>query len=348
MTASPLRQPTDGLMAATTPPLPVYVLEFAGEDDALASREARSVATTVDRIAPGLATAWDLDTDRVSGLALTRHASRLIGRTDATIATARELLAATDIDRTGTVAVRARDVRGTTGVDTQAVERTLGDTLIDRGLVVDLENPENELRALFADGVCVLGWLVAESVRDFGDRKPTDKPFFQPGSMDPLLARTLVNIAGAGPGRTILDPMCGTGGLLVEAGLVGARVVGMDVQRKMVRGTYRNLDHYRLPESAAVIRGDVTRLPIGTDTVDGVVFDAPYGRQSKIVGDLASLLDGALAEARRVAPRAVVVADRPWSAVARDAGWTVVSTYERRTHRSLTRHIMVLEAGADA
>lgn len=346
--ASLLRQPTDGLMAATTTPLPVYVLEFAGEDDALASREAGSVATAIDRIVPGLATARDLDTDRVAGLALTRRASRLIGRTDATIAAARELLVASDIDRLGTVAVRARDARGTTGVDTRVVERTLGGTLTERGFEVDLESPDHELRALFADGVCVLGWLVAESVRDFGDRKPTDKPFFQPGSMDPLLARALVNIAGAGPGRTILDPMCGTGGLLVEAGLVGARVVGMDVQRKMVRGTHRNLDHYHLPESAAVIRGDATRLPIATDTVDGVVFDAPYGRQSKIVGDLASLLEGAMAEARRVAPRAVVVADRRWCRVARDAGWSVENTYERRTHRSLTRHIMVLEDGDDA
>lgn len=58
------------------------------------------------------------------------------------------------------------------------------------------------------DSVCALGWLAAESVRDFGTRAPTDKPFFQPGSMDPLLARAVANVAGARSGATILDPMC--------------------------------------------------------------------------------------------------------------------------------------------
>lgn len=322
----------------------MYVLEFAGEDDVLATLEAGTAAATVERVAPGLATARELRLDRVSGLAFTRRASRLIGRTDASVEAALALLEGVPIDhhRTGTVAVRARDVRGTAGVDGREAERALGADLTDRGFAVDLEDPDHELRAVFADDVCLVGWLEAESVRDYGDRKPTDKPFFQPGSMDPLLARALANLAGAAPGRSILDPMCGTGGLLVEAGLVGARAVGVDAQRKMVRGARRNLTHY-LSGSFDLVRGDATRLPLGDNAVDGVVFDAPYGRQSKIVGDLEPLVSGALTEAHRVAPRAVVVGDRNWTAAARRAGWQVAATHERRTHRSLTRHIAILD-----
>jgi tRNA (guanine10-N2)-dimethyltransferase len=40
----------------------------------------------------------------------------------------------------------------------------------------------------------------------------------------------------------------------------------------------------------------------------------------------------------------VIVGDRPWIEAAREADWTVESTFERRVHRSLTRHIAVLEA----
>ncbi|WP_435334144.1 methyltransferase domain-containing protein [Haloarchaeobius sp. TZWWS8] len=351
----------------------MYLLELGGEDDAFAACEARNAATGVERIATGLATAGSVATDRARGLAYTHRVSDLVGRTDAAIDSAVALLDAAPVDRAGTVAVRARDVRGETGISTSEAERALGGVLVDRGFSVDLDDPDHELRAVFASlpdderadeeagsdatteageaGVCALGWLTAESVRDFGDRMPTDKPFFQPGSMDPLFARAVVNIAGAGPGQTLLDPMCGTGGVLVEAGLVGADVVGTDAQEKMVRGAATNLSHFLDDDGHAigtagdwhVCRGDGTALPLRDDTVDAVVFDAPYGRQSKIeTHALDDLVAGALTEARRVAERCVVVADRSWVEQARDAGWSVDATFERRVHRSLTRYVLVL------
>ncbi|WP_439028760.1 methyltransferase domain-containing protein [Haloarchaeobius sp. DT45] len=351
----------------------MYLLELGGEDDAFAAREAANAATGIDRIGVGLATAGSVAPDRVRGLAYTHRVSELVGRTDADIDSAVTLLDAAGIDREGSVAVRARDVRGATGISTSDAERALGQVLVDRGFTVDLDDPDHELRAVFAPleepddeqppddaepaageaGVCALGWLEVESVRDFGDRMPTDKPFFQPGSMDPLLARAVVNIAGAAPGQRLLDPMCGTGGVLVEAGLVGADVVGTDAQEKMVRGATENLSHFLdTPTSAIgdpgewhVCRGDATRLPLRDDAVDAVVFDAPYGRQSKIeTHALDDLVAGALTEARRVADRCVVVADRSWVTQARDAGWTVQETFERRVHRSLTRYVVVLSA----
>jgi tRNA (guanine10-N2)-dimethyltransferase len=320
----------------------VYGLELAGEDDAFAAREAACAATAVDVVAPGLATARGVDSDRLRTLAYTRRASRLLGRCDAAVGAARTVVETATVDRSGTVAVRARDVRGTAGIDSRRAEREVGAALVDRGFAVDLDDPDHELRVCFAGDICLLGWLVAESVRDYGDRTPTDRPFFQPGSMAPLDARAVVNLAGAGPGATVLDPMCGTGGILIEAGLVGARPVGIDAQPKMVRGARRNC-RASLDRDAHLCRGDATALPLADDAVDGVVFDAPYGRQSKIARhSLTELVSGALAEAIRVAPRAVVVADRPWREPAENAGWTVDRVFERRVHRSLTRHVHLL------
>lgn len=323
----------------------VYVLELAGEDDRFAAYEARNAVTDVEGRASGLAVARSIVPDRLQGLAFTHRASRIVGQTDASVASARHLVESSRLDRAGSVAVRARDVRGTAGIDTRFAEHELGSVLVDRGFTVDLDEPDHELRALFADDVCVIGWLIAESVRGFDARAPTDKPFFHPGSMDPLLARALVNIAGTRPGRRILDPMCGTGGLLVEAGLLGAHVVGIDAQRRMVHGALRNLRHYLDEDTFAVGQGDAARLPIVDDGVDAVVFDAPYGRQSKVEGrELSDLIAGALNEARRVAPRAIVVGDRSWDSTARETGWRIEATFERRTHRSLTRHVHVLTA----
>jgi tRNA (guanine10-N2)-dimethyltransferase len=399
--------------AAPTPA--VYVLELGGQDDRFARREAESACSAVEPLGTGLATARGV-TDRVRGLAFTQRAAELVGRTAPRIEDAVTLLDAAAFAREGSVRVRARDVRGLTDVDTKQAERDLGQVLVDRGFTVDLEDPDHELRALFAappghddaddgtvtigiddtrdvevvehegtadtselggldgpggeePGVCALGWLTAESQRDFGDRQPTDKPFFQPGSMDPLLARALANIAGARPGRTLLDPMCGTGGLLAEGALVGADVVGIDAQYKMVRGATENLAYYLGreedangegtpdglsgaaddPGDAAVCRGDARRLPIageeGEGPIDAVVFDAPYGRQSWASDELSAVVGDALAEARRVARRAVVVGDRPWTDAAEAAGWTVTDRFDRRVHGSLVRHVLVLTAG---
>jgi tRNA (guanine10-N2)-dimethyltransferase len=316
----------------------VYLLELAGDDDAFAVREAESRCSAVELLAPGLATSRGVV--RPETLAYTRRVCRLLGTCDPAVDDAAVTLEAAAVDRTGSVAVRARDVRGLTDIDTQAVERRLGSILVDRGFDVDLDDPDHTLVALFSE-TAALGWLEAETTRDFTARQPTEKPFFQPGSMDPMDARALANIAGAGPDARLLDPMCGTGGILVEAGLAGADVVGVDAQRKMVEGARTNLAHYL--GSVGVVRGDATRLPFADGGFDGAVFDAPYGRQSKIEGvSLESLVGDALDEVRRVADRAVVVGDRPWDDAADAAGWTVESRFERRVHRSLTRYVHVL------
>nr|WP_221886645.1 THUMP domain-containing protein [Halonotius roseus] len=359
-------------------------MELAGDEDAFAAYEAGSAASAVDVVAGGVATARGIDTEGVRRLAYTHAASELIATTDADIEAAAAALRAAKIDREGSVAVRARDVRSQTGVSTQAAERQLGGVLVDRGFAVDLDNPDHELRVLFAgdDGVddddadgdgndgadgddnngadddndncCLIGWLAVESRRDYGERRPTDRPFVQPGSMAPLDARALVNIAGAGPETTVVDPMCGTGGLLLEAGLVGSDVIGIDAQWKMARGSRENLAGLReetdkgFDGNVSVLRGDATALALIDDVADAVVFDAPYGRQSKIARhELDELVGGALREARRIAPRAVVVADRAWDDAAEKAGWTVEKRFKRRVHGSLVRHVHVLDERAE-
>lgn len=364
----------------------MYGLELVGDADVFATYEAESAASSVELIAPGLAVAGAI-TDTVHQLAYTRRAIDLIGRTDASISSAKTLLQAGSLDRDGTVAVRARDVRSTSEVSTQKAEQALGQILVDRGFDVDLGSPDHVLRVLFSSGaveadevevggypeavddsvsVCLIGWTVAETSRDFQTRKPTARPFFQPGSMAPIDARAYANIAGAGPGQQVLDPMCGTGGMLLEAGLVGSPVLGIDAQKKMVHGCRENLDQY-LKGLFDVIRGDATALPfrdsslgetnrdtggpIPTESshprsIDGIVFDAPYGRQSKIARhELQSLVEGALEEAIRVirpGGRTVLIADRSWRNAAVSAGWQVDAVFRRPVHRSLDRFVHVL------
>lgn len=351
----------------------VYWLEFAGEDDVLAALEATYATDDLAIVGPGVGIATDLDPDRLQSLALTRTAGPLVSRTNVSVDDACQSLKSASLDRSGTVAVRARDVRAQADIDTQRAERKLGSVLVDRGFSVDLDNPDHVLRVLFADGnisrdpaadpthchdpmrtgylsgvesgsICVIGWSDHRTSRDFHTRMPTDRPFFQPGSMDPQLARTLVTLAGVTSDDRFLDPMCGTGGTLIESGLIGAECIGCDVQLKMVNGTRENLIQYLSKRQTDVFRADATKLPFCNMAVDAVAFDVPYGRQSVVEGEtLSSLVNDTLAEVYRVTNRAVIVADQSWKSLAESVGWSVPAVLQRYVHGSLTRYIHLLE-----
>lgn len=347
----------------------VYWLEFAGEDDVLAGAEATVATTGLTLRGAGVAVAEAINPTRIQTLGLTRGVGPVIDIVEASLPAAEAALEAAPLPETGSVAVRARDVRATTGIDTQAVEARLGAVLTAAGHPVDLTAPDHELRVLFAgpeigrnaaaggpkeplstgfvratarDAVCLLGWRTADGWRQFGDRQPTDRPFFQPGSMAPTLARVCVNLSRIQPGAWLLDPLCGTGGVLLEAGLIGARPLGSDASAKMVHGSRANTAAY-LETVPPIFRGDARRMPLAANSVGAVVADLPYGRQSPLAGEShTQLTREALAEAARVSPRAVFVADRSLIEPAHATGWTVEAVCRRRVHRSLTRYLHVL------
>jgi precorrin-6B methylase 2 len=78
----------------------------------------------------------------------------------------------------------------------------------------------------------------AASMRQRGTRKPIPHSDI---AMSPRLARTLVNLAGLGPGQTILDPFCGTGTILTEAYAKSLRCLGLDSRASRVQEARENL-----------------------------------------------------------------------------------------------------------
>jgi tRNA (guanine10-N2)-dimethyltransferase len=43
------------------------------------------------------------------------------------------------------------------------------------------------------------------------------------------MVRGILNVVGVGPGKSMLDPMMGSGTVLIEAALLGADSVGFDI-----------------------------------------------------------------------------------------------------------------------
>jgi len=237
--------------------------------------------------------------------------------------------------------IRARRIKHA-DLKADQVEREVGRWLLRRGYRADLQNPDVDLKALITEEKIIFGIEIARPDRSgFEDRRPHLKPFFHPGVLMPRIARALVNIVQARPGERLLDPFAGTGGILVEACLIGIRGLGVDVQRSLICGASANITGL----NCNLVLGDAKRLPLHDATIEATVLDIPYGRSAVIrAKSKDELLKESLAELNRVLKpnkRMAIVADRPIDDYLKDAGFNVIEMHRERVHRSLTRHIFI-------
>ena len=213
---------------------------------------------------------------------------------------------------------------------------------------VNLENPTRLFRGILAGDYFHLGRVVHQRPAGYvASRRPRKRPAFHPSTMTPKLARSMVNLSGAVEHATFLDPFCGVGGILLEAALLGCKVIGSDALRRMVRGSRRNLKHFEM-NSLGLVRGDARRIPF--TRVDAIATDPPYGTgASTLKSTTRNILKVFLPEARAVLADAgrMVVASPVGTGtpdIAESSGFRVVDRHEVYVHRRLTREILVLEA----
>lgn len=250
-------------------------------------------------------------------------------------------LAARDL-RGASFAVRPRRVEGAhPGVSTQALVRAAAAPLGRAGRV-DLAAPDVDVRLLLA-GELHAGRLLAEVDRTaFEARHVKHRAHFAPVSLHPRYARTLVNLARVKESDRVADPFCGTGGLVLEAGLVGARVAASDLDPRMVVGTRETLRAAGVADARVEAR-DVGELPeFAGAPLDVVVSDPPYGRSSTTNREpmralYERFLDAAH-DALKPGGRLAVIFP---SLELRDLAakrFALLEAYEQRVHRSMTRH----------
>lgn len=100
-----------------------------------------------------------------------------------------------------------------------------------------------------------------------------------PASTNPVIAAVMTRLAKIDAGHTVLDPMCGAGSLLVEAGRAArpARLLGADHDRRWVGVAGDNLADHDVP--VGLWRGDVRAVPLGDDSVDRVLANLPFGKR---------------------------------------------------------------------
>jgi len=146
---------------------------------------------------------------------------------------------------------------------------------------VDLEKPATSIHFFFFGNIVWCGLLKYQNDDDFLKRRSHLRPKPTPISLHPKLARAMVNLTGAKDKELIIDPFCGAGGILLEAGLMGLNVEGSDISRKMIWKSMVNLKHYQIP-----VRLDVKDFFSINKKYKYLVADFPYGLNSAINGSM--------------------------------------------------------------
>lgn len=261
-----------------------------------------------------------------------------------------EALPAEKLEVKGTYAVRATVLANAPeGTSASAVEREVGARM--KGGRVDLVNPAHTFRVFVGERAYLTHEVYDRDADDFEERAVKHRPFFQPVSLHPKFARVLVNLTRVHDGQRLLDPFCGTAGVLIEAGLVGARPIGIDAEPPAAQGARLNLEHFGIL-GAVIHEGrarDAPRL-VGA-RVHAVATDPPYGRSATTlkIGTQAVLEESAQAIAEVLEPGGRLALCLPDLELAKplDGLLTRERSIAQRVHASLTRNYLVYrKAGA--
>ena len=180
----------------------------------------------------------------------------------------------------------------------------------------------------------------------FEERKVQHRPFFSPISLHPKLARALVNLSVVKKGETLLDPFCGTGGILLEAGLIGAKVVGSDIEDKMIDGCKKTLDFYNI-KNHNLFCSDIGDIHEYISKVDAVVTDLPYGKSTTTKGEeMEHLYKRAFENISLVMKkdaRAVIgLSNKNMISIAENY-LSFIEKHDFRAHSSLTRYFVIFQ-----
>jgi tRNA (guanine10-N2)-dimethyltransferase len=213
------------------------------------------------------------------------------------------------------------------------------DLKISEANVKELCNRSAMIQKCYTDGLKI--WA-AKSDKRFVGREPKKKLKSHPAMLKPKMARLLVNLTGAK--KQLLDPFCGTGSILIEAGVLGISPVGSDIDRKMV--WYSTLNTKQFKVKAELKQVDATNLESEFKNIEAIACDPPYGKSSTLAGKkLEELYPKFLASANKVLKKGSrLVMIRPHYLKLRITNdWKKLGEFDWYVHGGLTRKILVLE-----
>ena len=160
-------------------------------------------------------------------------------------------------------------------LSTSSLEKQVGGVLSRRwGSKVSLSNPHLTVYLIITDSEQYIGCADVK----IEPKLPT-KIIKHPHELDLKLSRCIVNLSQLKEGKTLCDPFCGTGTILLQAESMGIKSIGIDFDPLMCSITRKNLAANQF--KSKVINSSYNEIRNIMGTIDAIVTDLPYGIASR-------------------------------------------------------------------
>ncbi len=146
----------------------------------------------------------------------------------------------------------------------------------------------------------LLGQELVCGVRLSGpEMRQRDRAQHLPASLRPVVAAAMISLTEPAPEDRFLDPMAGSGTLLVERAAAGPfrHLYGSDTSRAALAAMRTNTRHLREVDCES---WDARTLPLPDASIDAVATNLPFGKQVIPGADLPALYRSVLLEMQRV------------------------------------------------
>jgi len=227
------------------------------------------------------------------------------------------------------------------------IQKDMGGVLAkDWGIPVSLKEPDLEIFLISLGSKIVVSTKRAKIYKGVS-RDPHHRPYFHPTALNPKLAKLFINLARTKEGDEILDPFCGSGSILIEAGIMGMCAYGLDMDLEKIWGCKENLKHFKV--DAEVREGNATSITASyKKEFDAIITDPPYARSSRVYGEgLAELYEQFLLSSKSVLKKGAFIVfaipeDINITKSIEKAGFELLSKYRIYVHKSLSRMLYIL------
>ncbi len=177
------------------------------------------------------------------------------------------------------------------------VQRAAGRAIVDRfSSKVDLKHYDVEIRVDVIGEQCIVGIaLTRDSLHKRGYRA-----FDHPAALKASIAYAMIRLAEPSEGNILVDPMCGSGTIPIEAALYMPRleIYGFDVNTIYIRYARANAENAGVGDRIRFMQHDCRMLDMIL-TPDRIVTNPPYGiRMEPSIGIRRLYLDFARASYR--------------------------------------------------
>ena len=214
--------------------------------------------------------------------------------------------------------------------------------------LISLDNPFIELLVDVAGENITVG-INASGLRGLHDREY--RVYYHPASLNPIIAHAMARLAKVKGVKSLLDPMCGSGTLAIEAALYGEvkEIYCMDINPMHLEGAKENLKRAGLIDRAKLILGDALKLEehFKPGEIDRVLVNPPYGIRVKGSLEPKELYRSLLRSIGRIASKDCIVGlltprRKLFKGLALKEGFEII--HERRVeHGGLTNYVFIFK-----